>query len=76
MEINQFGSEQFLKKMEKRLEWAPNGCDIGNKRGLKCGMETMRAMGEDCCGDGVGGTGDVFSSPEECDGTWRENRHR
>jgi hypothetical protein len=33
MKINQFGSEQFLKKMGKRLEWAPNGCDIGNTRG-------------------------------------------
>jgi hypothetical protein len=33
MKINQFGSEQFLKKMGKRLEWAPKGCDIGNTRG-------------------------------------------
>jgi hypothetical protein len=33
MKINQFDSEQFLKKMGERLEWAPNCCDIGNRRG-------------------------------------------
>ena len=33
MKINQFDSEQFLKKMGERLEWDPKGCDIGNTRG-------------------------------------------
>ena len=42
MKINQFDSEQFDKKMEERLEWAPKGCDIGNKRGgswQNCGSD-------------------------------------
>jgi hypothetical protein len=43
MKTNQFDSEQFLKKMGERLEWAPNGCDVGNRRGGEK-VETMREV--------------------------------
>jgi hypothetical protein len=51
--------------MGERLEWAPNGCDVGNRRGGEK-VETMREVWQDCSE----GAGYIFNRQTECDESW------